>query len=117
MPITPKLTIGIVGAGIAGLTLAAALRRFDIEAVIYEQVPRFSRVGAAIQLTPNAVHVLRGLGIEKYLRARSFLPDVGYNRDWQTGEITFLHPMGKQTEERYGASLLFPHRLSGLAGG
>ncbi|MEC7490140.1 MAG: FAD-dependent monooxygenase [Pseudomonadota bacterium] len=110
MPISSKLTIGIVGAGIAGLTLAAALRRFDIEAVIYEQAPRFSRVGAAIQLTPNAVQVLRGLGIEKYLRARSFLPDVGYNRDWQTGEITFLHPMGKQTEERYGAPDLSMHR-------
>ena len=110
MAISSKLTIGIVGAGIAGLTLAAALRKFDIETVIYEQAPRFSRVGAAIQLTPNAVRVLRGLGIEKYLRARSFLPDVGYNRDWKTGDITFLHPMGKQTEERYGAPDLSMHR-------
>ena len=81
-----------------------------MDAVIYEQAPRFSRIGAAIQLTPNAVRVLRGLGIEDHLRARSFLPDVGYNRNWDTGEITFLHPMGKQTEDRYGAPDMSMHR-------
>ena len=105
-----KLNIAIVGAGIAGLTLAASLRKLGMDAVIYEQAPRFSRIGAAIQLTPNAVRVLRGLGIEDHLRARSFLPDVGYNRNWDTGEITFLHPMGKQTEDRYGAPDMSMHR-------
>ena len=106
----PKLDIAIIGAGIAGLTMAAALRKLGMNSVIYEQAPRFSRVGAAIQLTPNAVRVLRGLGIEEHLRARSFMPDIGYNRDWDTGEITFLHPMGRQTEERYGAPDLSMHR-------
>jgi salicylate hydroxylase/6-hydroxynicotinate 3-monooxygenase len=81
-----------------------------MEAVIYEQAPQFGRVGAAIQLTPNAVRVLRGLGIEERLRALSFMPDVGYNRDWDTGEITFLHPMGRKTEMRYGAPDLSMHR-------
>lgn len=81
-----------------------------MDAVIYEQAPGFGRVGAAIQLTPNAVRVLRGLGIEEFLRARSFLPEIGYNRDWDTGEITFLHPMGKETEDRYGAPDLSMHR-------
>jgi 6-hydroxynicotinate 3-monooxygenase len=81
-----------------------------MDAVIYEQAPGFARVGAAIQLTPNAVRVLRGLGIEDYLRARSFLPEVGYNRDWDTGAVTFLHPMGQQTEDRYGAPDLSMHR-------
>ncbi len=81
-----------------------------MDAVIYEQAPQFARVGAAIQLTPNAVKVLRGLGIEARVRAHSFLPDVGYNRDWDSGDVTFLHPMGKQTEERYGAPDLSMHR-------
>ncbi len=81
-----------------------------MNAVIYEQTPRFSRVGAAIQLTPNAVRVLRGLGIEEHLRARSFMPDVGFNREWNTGEITFLHAMGRKTEKRYGAPDLSMHR-------
>ena len=61
-----KLDIAIIGAGIAGLTLAVALRKLGMNAVIYEQTPRFSRVGAAIQLTPYAVRVLRGLGIEEH---------------------------------------------------
>ena len=105
-----KLDIAIIGAGIAGLTLAVALRKLGMNAVIYEQAPRFSRVGAAIQLTPNAVRVLRGLGIEEHLRGRSFMPDVGFNREWNTGEITFLHPMGRKTEKRYGAPDLSMHR-------
>ena len=83
-----------------------------MEAVIYEQAPQFGRVGAAIQLTPNAVKVLRSLGIEERVRAHSFLPDVGYNRDWDTGEVTFLHPMGRKTEERYGAPDCSMHRAA-----
>lgn len=102
--------IAIVGAGIAGLATSAALRRFGVETTIYEQAPAFGRVGAAIQLTPNAMKVLRGLGLEERVRAASLAPEVGYNRDWQTGEVTFLHPMGAEMETRYGAPDLSMHR-------
>lgn len=105
-----RAEIAIVGAGIAGLAASAALRRFGIESTIYEQAAAFARVGAAIQLTPNAMKVLRGLGLEERVRAAAFAPEVGYNRDWQTGEVTFLHPMGAETETRYGAPDLSMHR-------
>lgn len=98
---TPR--IAIVGAGIGGLAACAALCRVGIGAQIYEQGSGFSKVGAAIQLTPNAMRVMRGFGLEDFLRARSFAPDCGYNRAWDTGEVTFLHPMGAETEARYGA--------------
>ena len=40
------LSIAIVGAGVGGLAAAAALRRFGIDAMVYEQADAFLRVGA-----------------------------------------------------------------------
>ena len=73
--------VTIIGAGIGGLALAAALARFGIEAVIYEQAQAFLRVGAGIQMSPNAMRVLRGLGLEEAVRANAFQPESWDNRD------------------------------------
>ena len=86
--------IAIVGAGIAGLTAAATLRRIGLKVDIYEQAPAFAWIGAGLQLNPNAMKVMRGLGLEAHIRSVGFAPEVGYNREWNTGEITYLHPMG-----------------------
>jgi 6-hydroxynicotinate 3-monooxygenase len=108
----PKIAIkiAIVGAGIAGLTAAATLRRIGLNAEIYEQAQAFARIGAGIQMNPNAMKVLRGLGLETRIRGIGFAPEVGYNREWDTGEITYLHPMGTQIEQRFGAPDISLHR-------
>ena len=105
-----KPAVAIVGAGIAGLTAAATLRKIGIDAVIYEQAPAFARIGAGIQMNPNATRVLRGLGLEGRVRAAGFMPQAGYNRAWDTGEVTYLHPMGNAIEERFGAPDISLHR-------
>jgi len=97
---SPASGIVIVGAGIAGLAAAAALRKFEIDSVIYDQAKGFARVGAGIQLTPNAMKAVRGFGLEDRLRAVSFAPELGYNRQWDTGEVTFVHPMGEIAKMR-----------------
>jgi 6-hydroxynicotinate 3-monooxygenase len=102
--------VAIIGAGIAGLTAAATLRRIGIEAHIYEQAPAFARIGAGIQMNPNAMRVLRGLGLEEHICRIGFAPRVGYNREWDTGEITYLHPMGDEIEARFGAPDISLHR-------
>jgi salicylate hydroxylase/6-hydroxynicotinate 3-monooxygenase len=104
------LSIAIVGAGMGGLAAAAALQRFGIEAKIYEQAPGFARVGAALQLTPNTMKTARGLGMEQRMLSVGFVPEVAHNRQWDTAEVTYLHPMGEQTKARYGANDVMVHR-------
>lgn len=54
----------IAGGGIAGLTLAAALHRVGIEAVVLERAAELSGVGAGITVQSNAVRALRAFGLD-----------------------------------------------------
>src|SRR5215210_9135147 len=102
-----KLSIAIVGAGMGGLAVAATLRRVGIDVQVYEQASRFARIGAGIQMMPNSMKVLRGIGIEARLREFSFAPYSHLNRIGDTGEITRELPM---PESLYGAPYLCMHR-------
>lgn len=105
-----SLSIAIVGAGIGGLTAAETLRRVGHEVRIYEQARAFTRVGAGIQQGPNAVKVLRRLGLEAKLRALAFQPDAHLNRVYDTGEIKWARPLGAEVEAKYDAPYLYMHR-------
>src|ERR1700730_4967545 len=102
-----KLSIAIVGAGIGGMTAAAALRRTGIDVRVYEQVPHFARIGAGIQMMPNSMKVLRRIGVEEKVLAASFKPYSHLNRKWDTGEVMRELPM---PESLFGASYLCMHR-------
>src|SRR5215468_12438131 len=88
-----KLSVAIVGGGMGGLAVAATLRRIGIDVEVYEQATRFARIGAGIQMMPNSMKVLRGIGIEQRLRAFSFAPYSHLNRVGDTGEVTRELPM------------------------
>ncbi len=105
-----KLSVAIVGAGIGGLAVAAALRKYFIEPVIYEQAEAFTRVGAGIQQSPNALKVHRWLGIEEQIRQVAFAPVSSLNRDALSGKVTNDYPLGREVEARYGAPYLTMHR-------
>jgi 2-polyprenyl-6-methoxyphenol hydroxylase-like FAD-dependent oxidoreductase len=102
-----KLSIAVVGAGMGGLSAAATLRHFGMDVQVYEQAPRFARIGAGIQMMPNSMRVLRQIGIEQRLRGVSFAPHSHLNRVWDTGEVTRELPM---PEDLYGAPYLCMHR-------
>lgn len=59
-----KMEVGIVGAGIAGLGAAIALRRAGHEVEVFEKSSFKKEIGAAILLTPNGNHVLRRWGFD-----------------------------------------------------
>jgi 2-polyprenyl-6-methoxyphenol hydroxylase-like FAD-dependent oxidoreductase len=59
---TPKVVI--VGAGVGGLTAAAALRSSGIDIEVYEAREQRRPTGTALGLASNATKVLRALGID-----------------------------------------------------
>lgn len=65
-PAQPPLQIAILGAGIAGLALAAALtkKRRHLSITVYEAVPAHRDVGAGLALHRNALGALALLGPE-----------------------------------------------------
>jgi salicylate hydroxylase len=115
--IMARLKIGIVGAGIGGLAAANALHQAGHEVLVFEQSRQFLRVGADINLTPNAVRALDGLGpdIAAAVRASAARPTHRISRNWDTGEETSRLAMGDEAERKYGAPQLTIHRADLLA--
>lgn len=105
-----KLNIGINGGGVGGLSAAIALRQFGHAVTVFEQAARFARVGADVNLTPNAVHAADGLDIGEALRAVSARPDYRISRMWDSGEETSRLAMSDTADEKYGAPQLTVHR-------
>ncbi len=109
------LTIAICGGGVGGMAAAIALRAQGHDVTIYEQAPQFGRVGADVNLTPNAVHALDRLGVGDKLRENAARPTHRISRTWDTGEETSRLPMSSEAETRYGAPQLTIHRADLLA--
>lgn len=105
-----KLRIGICGGGIGGFSAAIALRKVGHEVEVFERAAAFNRVGADINLTPNAVFALDQLGVGEYLRKSAARPTFRISRDGKTGEETSRLPMSAAAEEKYGAPQLTIHR-------
>ncbi|WP_246136589.1 FAD-dependent monooxygenase [Leekyejoonella antrihumi] len=102
--------IGIIGGGVGGLATAIALARKGIRVQVFEQSSRFGRVGADINLTPNAVRALDGLGVGDDLRRTAARPARRISRTWNTGVVTSRLEMGNAAEEKYGSPQLTMHR-------
>lgn len=103
-------TVAVIGAGMGGLTAAAALRRAGIDAHVFEQAPAFARVGAGIQISPNAFRALESFGVGPALRRIGVAPVALCNRTWDTDELLNEVPGGDAAERRYGVPYLLAHR-------
>jgi salicylate hydroxylase len=106
----PHPRIAIIGGGIGGVALSGALRKFGVESHIFERAPAFGEIGAGIQMTPNAVKVLRALGLWSQLRDVSFLPQSIVGRDWRTAHVNFQTPLKDECPRLYGAEFFHTHR-------
>lgn len=59
----------VIGAGIGGLAVAHALALRGADVTLLEQAPEITEVGAGLQISPNGMAVLRGLGLDQGLIA------------------------------------------------
>lgn len=105
-----KPSIAILGAGMGGLTAAAALQQRGFPVRVYEQATQFARLGAGIQMSPNAMRVLRGLDLGDQILATGFRPQTWSNREWDSGAMKYELPLGATAEKKYGAPYVLLHR-------
>jgi salicylate hydroxylase len=77
--------VAIIGGGIGGLIAARALCRRGIEVTIYEAAPELREIGAGVALGPNAMKVLRSLGLEDEVRAIAGRWELAVTRNGKTG--------------------------------
>ena len=106
-----NIRVAIIGAGLGGLAAAGALRQRGIEVAVYERAPKLGEVGAGIQLGPNAVKVLRALGIEQALRA--VRQRAGQLRLARLGRRPSALPRADERtrmQSQFGAPYLMAHR-------
>lgn len=102
--------VGIVGGGIGGAALARALQLQGIDAYVFERAPAFGEIGAGVQMTPNAVKVLRGLGLEADLERIGFLPQAMVGRNWNDAREVFRTPLQQMCRDNFGADFHHVHR-------
>jgi salicylate hydroxylase len=105
-----NIRVAIIGAGLGGLAAAGALRQRGIEVAVYERAPALGEVGAGIQLGPNAVKVLRALGLESSLRRLAAEPANYVSLAWNDAHLRYREPMKGPYADRYGAPYLMAHR-------
>jgi salicylate hydroxylase len=103
-------TIYIAGAGIAGMTLALALAKFGATVVVMERNKRVQEVGAGLQISPNARHVLNQLGLDKAITAKSFEPAAIDVYPYRAKRPAVSLELGPVMREMFGAPYAVMHR-------
>jgi len=91
--------VAIIGGGIGGLTAANALSQAGIEVAVYEAAAELREIGAGVALHPNAMKVLRAVGVEGSVRAVAGQASWQVMRNWKTGRV-----IGKTSREQQAAS-------------
>jgi salicylate hydroxylase len=98
----------IAGAGIGGLSAASCLMKAGHHVEIHEQAPELAEVGAGIQVSANAMHVLRHLDLEQAITAVGVRPEAYVFRLHDTGEV--IQRFSLSQEELHGAPYTQLHR-------
>jgi salicylate hydroxylase len=104
-------TVAIVGGGLGGLAAAGFLHRAGVPAVVYEQARELREVGAGIVVPPNAVRMLRRLGVLGAFRERAVRLDIGWEfRRWRNGAVLSAVDLAAKSERLYGEHMYTTHR-------
>ena len=104
------MKIVVAGGGVGGMAVAGALQKAGHAVTMCEQASAYGQIGADVNLTPNAVHALDGLGIRAALEATAARPAFRISRTGDSGAETSRLPMSAAAEAKYGAPQLTIHR-------
>lgn len=108
----PIERVAIIGAGMAGLTAALAFARHGIACDIFEEAPALIEVGAGLQISPNASHVLSELGVLPALEAVWTEPErIALVSGTSLRPLAHV-PTGHFARERWGAPYGVLHRAT-----
>jgi salicylate hydroxylase len=81
------IRVGIIGGGIGGLTAAKALSQAGMEVAVYEAAAELKEIGAGVALHPNAMKVLRAIGLEEEIRKVAGRSQGQVTCNWKTGRV------------------------------
>ena len=81
----------VAGAGMGGLTLAAALLHKGFDVDVYEQAPELREVGAGLWISANGGRVLEVLGLKPSVEAINLAPQDRVVKFWKTGEARSVY--------------------------
>ena len=114
--VTARPQIAIVGAGIGGLATAAFLSRHGLASTVYEQATELKEVGAGLVVAPNAVRLLRRLGVLEDLLEQAVQLEVGWEfRRWQDGKVLSSENLASACQRLFGEQTYTAHRADLLA--
>ena len=105
-----RLKILIAGAGIGGLAAAANLLKAGHDVTVFEQASELSEIGAGLQLSANATHVLHHLGLGPALAEVGVRPGAYVFRLHDTGEEIQRFSLSDEHEKLHGAPYYQGHR-------
>ncbi|MEQ3625834.1 MAG: FAD-dependent monooxygenase [Marinobacter sp.] len=104
------MKVAIIGGGIGGAALTLGLLNKGFDVTVYEQASAFGEVGAGIQMTPNAVKAIKGMGLYDKFLTKAFYPKAVVGRNWQTARENFRISLGDEFRSHYDAPFIHVHR-------
>jgi 2-polyprenyl-6-methoxyphenol hydroxylase-like FAD-dependent oxidoreductase len=110
---TEDENVAIIGAGIAGLSMALTLQSLSINCTVYEArnshlAPRTS--GGAMMLSPNAFRVMDRLGVYERIKQLGYpFQHIWYKNGNE--ETIDKYPMGSETAYGYDAMRIYRQEL------
>ena len=104
------MKILIAGAGLGGLTAASCLMKAGFDVEVYESAPVLGEIGAGIQISANAMHVMNDLGIGEELSAMAVRPGAYVFRLHDTGEEISRFSLAAEHERLHKAPYNQLHR-------
>ncbi|MBV1706013.1 MAG: FAD-dependent monooxygenase [Hyphomicrobiales bacterium] len=105
-----KLSLGIAGGGIAGLSAALALAQTGHDVAVYERAPQLSSLGAGVQLGPNACRILAQFGLLDQVSKLAISPKHLFIHRGSDGTVLVDLPLQVLAAQRWNSQSLVIHR-------